>query len=91
MSNIFPKKICTKVKADTLARASAGKRYKLVSCSLEGNTKTRLYEMGLVDGTEVSVLKKAPMGDPLEISARGYSLCIRAKEAKHFSVEELRP
>ena len=91
MSNDLSAKVYTKNgDATTLADASVGKSYKLQKCTLQGTTKTRLYEMGLVDGTKVTVLKKAPLGCPLQISARGYSLCIRLKEAQHFIVEEVR-
>lgn len=72
-----------------LHKAGVGRRYKIVSCQLLPDIKTRLSEMGLVNGTIVTVVKKAPLGDPLEISVRGYSLCIRATEAEHFLVVEV--
>lgn len=46
----------------------------------------RLMEMGLVAGSPVIVKKVAPLGDPLELRVRGYSLSIRRSEALHFSV-----
>lgn len=72
-----------------LHKANVGRCYKIVSCQLLPDIKTRLSEMGLVNGTIVTVVKKAPLGDPLEISVRGYSLCIRATEAEHFLVVEV--
>ena len=72
-----------------LHKAEIGKRYEIVGCLLLPDIKTRLAEMGLVKGTVVTVVKKAPLGDPIEISVRGYALCIRATEAEHFSVVEV--
>ena len=72
-----------------LHKAEVGRKYKIVSCVLLPDIKTRLAEMGLVKGTVVAVIKKAPLGDPLEIAVRGYALCIRATEAEHFSVVEV--
>jgi ferrous iron transport protein A len=46
----------------------------------------RLMELGLVTGTRVFVRRKAPLGDPLEIELRGYSLSIRRDEAQHVLV-----
>ncbi len=47
----------------------------------------RLQEMGLVEGTEFIVVKVAPLGDPVEISLRGYRLCLRKTETKCFELE----
>lgn len=89
MSNKLTKK--RKMEFDgvlTLNRAEIGKRYIIKDSELLPDIKTRLAEMGLVPNTEVTVIKKAPLGDPLEIQVRGYSLCIRATEAEHFAIEE---
>ena len=72
-----------------LHKAEVGRSYKIVTCQLLPDIKTRLAEMGLVKDTIVTIVKKAPLGDPIEISVRGYSLCIRATEAEHFSVVEV--
>lgn len=50
---------------------------------------TRLREMGLLPGTEIIYIRKAPLGDPLEIKVRGYSLSLRMKEASLISVEKI--
>lgn len=47
----------------------------------------RLLEMGLLPGTEVRVVRVAPLGDPIELSLRGYALSIRKAEAMGISVE----
>jgi len=90
MSNKFTRKN-DKIfdKKPTLNNAEIGKRYLITSSELLPDIKTRLAEMGLTPDTEVTVLKKAPLGDPLEISVRGYSLCIRATEAEHFFIAEI--
>lgn len=48
--------------------------------------RVRLLEMGLIPGTRVSVLKRAPMGDPLELRVRGYHLSLRRAEAHAVTV-----
>lgn len=47
----------------------------------------RLQEMGLTEGTEFTVIKVAPFGDPVEIDLRGYRLCLRRKESSDFEIE----
>ncbi len=72
----------------TLNNAETGKIYRIEKCELLPDVRVRFAEMGLVPGTDVCILKKAPLGDPIEISVRGYSLCIRNTEAEHFIVKE---
>ena len=73
----------------TLFTCQPGKLYKIAQCNLDAETKNRLYEMGLTPNTTVTVVKRAPLNDPLQISLRGYSLCVRGNVAKAFVVEEL--
>lgn len=47
----------------------------------EGRLRRRLFDMGVTPGAEVSLKKKAPLGDPIEISIRGYELSLRKDEA----------
>ena len=54
---------------------------------LEGATKRRLIEMGITPGTRVGVLKRAPLGDPIEVTVRGYELSIRKADAEMVEVE----
>ncbi|MEE1199758.1 MAG: FeoA family protein [Christensenellales bacterium] len=56
---------------------------------LTAATKRRLIEMGLTPGTKVRVLKRAPMGDPIEILLRGYSLTMRGSDAERIYVAEV--
>ncbi len=89
MSNNFDKIIKKNGQKITLNCAIIGKSYKIVECFLPSELKNRLFEMGLTPKTVVCVQKRAPTGDPLEIFVRGYSLCIRVKDAAKFVVEEV--
>lgn len=53
----------------------------------EGKIKRRLFDMGLTPGAELFLRKKAPLGDPLEITLRGYELTLRKDEASHVIVK----
>ncbi len=53
----------------------------------EGRIKRRIFDMGLTPGAEVFLRKKAPLGDPLEITLRGYELTLRKEEASHVIIE----
>jgi ferrous iron transport protein A len=52
--------------------------------------RRRLMELGIIPGTRVEVLRIAPFGDPLELSARGCNISIRAAEARHVEVGAVR-
>ena len=70
----------------TLDEIAVGSSCVIVECNLPATLRNRLEEMGLTKGATVTVLKFAPLGDPMEITVRGYSLCIRAETAKAFVV-----
>ncbi|MBP5686433.1 MAG: ferrous iron transport protein A [Clostridia bacterium] len=53
----------------------------------EGKIKRRLFDMGITPGAEVLLRKKAPLGDPLEITVRGYELTLRKTEAQFVTME----
>lgn len=53
----------------------------------EGKTRHRLFDMGITPGTEVYLRKKAPLGDPIEITIRGYELSLRKTEAELITME----
>ena len=72
---------------NTLYDCKAGKTCVILRCNLDGELKSRLFEMGLVPLTRVTVTQRAPLGDPLQITMRGYSLCVRGNVAKQFDVE----
>ena len=53
----------------------------------QGSAFLRLREMGLMPGTSLTLVRTAPLGDPLEIKVRGYTLTLRKSEAEHILVE----
>lgn len=53
----------------------------------QGGVRQRLQEMGLVRGTEVRFVRKAPLGDPIEVRVRGYHLSLRKQEAEAVILE----
>ena len=55
--------------------------------SSQGHAVVRLREMGLLAGTPLTLVRAAPLGDPLEIKVRGYRLTLRKSEAEHVLVE----
>lgn len=74
------------ISLDRLRDGEAGMVERL---ELEGPTKRRLIEMGITPGTRVRVLKRAPLGDPIEIFLRRYSLTLRAEDARRIFVRRL--
>ena len=54
----------------------------------EGATKRRIMDMGITKGTEIKVRKLAPLGDPIELTVRGYELSLRKADAEMIEVEE---
>ena len=73
----------------TLADVGVGQSCVIVKCNLPSKVKARFAEMGLVPDTEVTVVRVAPLGDPIVIRARGYELCIRKDTASQFAVRPL--
>ncbi len=77
--------------ADSIALSALpiGTSAKLVKFPLSGSAFLRLREMGLLPGTTLTLLRTAPLGDPLEIKVRGYNLTLRKSEADHVLVEPI--
>ncbi len=73
----------------TLDRLAPGQSGKILKVNGEGAIRLRLLDMGLTPKTSVTVHKTAPLGDPLELHLRGYSLTIRAEDAKNIVVEQI--
>ena len=61
----------------------------MVCVNPEGGVSCRLMELGLTPGTEFTVTKIAPLGDPIEISVRGTRLCLRRNETQEITVEKV--
>lgn len=70
----------------TFAVLQKGMRARVVQASDSTPEAVRLQEMGLTAGTEFSVTKIAPLGDPIEIELRGYRLCLRRSETEGFAI-----
>lgn len=71
----------------TLRQVKTGDTVKVVRLHGEGAVKRRIMDMGITRGVEVSVRKTAPLGDPVEITVRGYELSIRKADADMIEVE----
>lgn len=71
----------------TLRQAKIGETVKVVKLHGEGATKRRIMDMGLTRGVEVYIRKVAPLGDPVEITVRGYELSLRKADAEMIEVE----
>ena len=71
----------------TLADLKIGQSGKILKISLSGALKRRLMDMGIVPGTNVCVEKVAPLGDPIEVRIKSYSLSLRSAEARQIEVE----
>ena len=71
----------------TLRDAKIGETVKVVKLHGEGAIKRRIMDMGLTKGTEVYVRKVAPLGDPVEVTVRGYELSLRKADAEMIEVQ----
>ena len=71
----------------TLRQAKIGETVKVVKLHGEGATNRRIMDMGLTRGVEVYIRKVAPLGDPVEITVRGYELSLRKADADMIEVE----
>lgn len=71
----------------TLRQAKIGDTVTVVKLHGEGAVKRRIMDMGLTKGTRVHVRKVAPLGDPVEVTVRGYELSLRKADAEMIEVE----
>jgi len=72
-----------------LSELEIGKKGIVIKVGGEGALRRRLLDMGITPNTLIMVRKVAPLGDPIEISLRGYGLAIRQDDARKIEVEEL--
>lgn len=70
----------------TLDHLQNGESAQVTQVLVQGKIKRRLVEMGITPGTSVTVTKRAPLGDPIEIQLRGYKLTIRQADARGIRV-----
>lgn len=70
----------------TLKEVAVGKTVKVAKLNGEGPVKRRIMDMGITKGVEVYVRKVAPLGDPIEVTVRGYELSLRKADAAMIEV-----
>jgi Fe2+ transport system protein FeoA len=70
----------------TLAELKVGEQGKVIAVNGQGALRRRLLDMGIIPNTMITVKKLAPMGDPMELSLRGYVLTIRKEDAAKIEV-----
>ena len=70
-----------------LSQLSIGESATVIAVNGEGAIRRRLFDMGITPGVDVYLRKKAPLGDPIEISLRGYELTLRKAEASLVQVK----
>jgi Fe2+ transport system protein FeoA len=71
----------------TMADIAVGNSCKIIKVNGEGRVRRRLFDMGVTPGINIYIRKKAPLGDPIEITIRGYELTLRSNEASLVEVE----
>ena len=71
----------------TLKESKVGDTIRVVKLHGEGAVKRRIMDMGLTKGVDVQIRKVAPLGDPIEVTVRGYELSIRKADAEMIEVE----
>lgn len=71
----------------TLKDAKIGDTVKVVKLHGEGPVKRRIMDMGITKGVEVYIRKVAPLGDPIEVTVRGYELSLRRADAEMIEIE----
>lgn len=71
----------------TLKDASIGESVKVIKLLGTGPVKRRIMDMGITKGIEIIIRKVAPLGDPIELTVRGYELSIRKSEAENILID----
>ena len=72
---------------NTLRQAKVGDTVKVKKLHGEGTVKRRIMDMGITKGVDVKIRKVAPLGDPVEVTVRGYELSLRKADAEMIEVE----
>lgn len=71
----------------TLKEVKCGETVKVTKINGEGALKRRIMDMGITKGTDVFVRKVAPLGDPMEVTVRGYELSLRRQDVELIEVQ----
>jgi len=85
----MPEKLAGGGNMSTLKEVKVGQSCTVAKLTGTGAVKRRIMDMGLTKGTEVHVKKVAPLGDPIELTVRGYELSIRKDEAASIEVVDV--
>ena len=72
----------------TLKEVNVGETVKVVKITGEGPVKRRIMDLGITKGTEIYIRKVAPLGDPIEVTIRGYELSLRKADIDIIQVED---
>lgn len=72
---------------NTLKQAKIGETVRVVKLHGEGAVKRRIMDMGITKGVDIYVRKVAPLGDPIEVTVRGYELSLRKADAEMIEVQ----
>ena len=72
---------------ENLRQVACGQTVKVKKISGEGPVRKRIMDMGITKGVEIFVRKVAPLGDPIEVTVRGYALSLRKVDAEMIEVE----
>lgn len=72
---------------NTLKQAKVGDTVQVVKLHGEGPVKRRIMDMGITKGVEIYIRKVAPLGDPIEITVRGYELSLRKADAEMIEIQ----
>ncbi len=72
---------------NTLKDVKVGKSAKVVKVHGEGAVRRRIMDMGITKGVEIYIRKVAPLGDPIELTVRGYELSLRKADADMIEIE----
>ena len=72
---------------NTLKSAKIGQTVKVVKLHGEGPVRRRIMDMGITKGVEIFIRKVAPLGDPIEVTVRGYELSLRKSDAEMIETE----
>ena len=80
-------KITKKQLRNDIPEFRVGDTVKVVKLTGQGATKRRIMDMGITKGVEIYVRKVAPLGDPVEVTVRGYELSLRKEDAASIEVE----
>lgn len=73
--------------AKLLTELNKGETARIVKVNGEGAIRRRLFDMGVTPGADVELRKKAPLGDPIEVTIRGYELTLRKAEAACVEIQ----